>query len=79
MSASEVLFRAHDYPETSHSKTTARTRQRPHRTQRRTPGRKPANDSASGVCPYSPSCFNCPLPDCRQPASACIGVNNLNG
>ena len=36
---------------------------------------KPARSAA---CPYSPSCFTCPLPDCRMSLSACVRVNNLN-
>ena len=79
MSATEVLFRAHDYPDISPtSKASARTRHRPHRTPRT--GRRtviPAHEAAPGVCSYSPSCFTCLLPDCRQPANVCLGVNNI--
>ena len=75
MSATVTLFRAHDYPDISHSKA---PRHRPHRTPRA--GHRtvmPAHKAAPGVCPYSPSCFTCPLPDCRQSANVCLSVNRL--
>ena len=66
------------YPDISPSKAPARTRHRPHRTPQA--GRRtvtPAHEATLGVCPYSLSCFTCPLPDCRQPANVCLGVNRL--
>ena len=75
MSATETLFRVHDYPDISPSNPPARTRHRPQRTGHRTV--TPTHEAAPGVCPYSSSCFTCPLPDCRQPANVCLGVNNI--
>lgn len=78
MSATVTLFRAHDYPDISPSKAPARARHRPHRMPKA--GRRtvtPAHEAAPGICPYSPSCFTCPLPDCRQPANVCLSVNRL--
>lgn len=41
---------------------------------------KPISKSRKGTtCPYSDSCFTCPLSDCRIPASSSRSVNMLPG
>ena len=68
MSKDEVLFRAHDHPDISPPAKAHRPHRAPKKARRKTP---------RDVCPYSPSCFTCPLPDCEQTMSNCIRLNPL--
>ena len=71
MSKNEVLFRAHDYPDIFPGNTPTKAH-RPHRAPKKALRKTPPN-----VCPYSPSYFTCPLPDCKQKTSACTRLNPL--